>query len=190
MYNREHSLYRPEAVQRYLLGAQKSVLPRLARPRILIFLWLLFALLFAGMAGVWFAQIPMYVSGQAVVVRPNDPGPMNDSSFLIVAFLPYKDLPKLLVGQTALVDFTGRGERLANRLTAVLPQISSPATARQRFALEGFPASAVTQPSAVAIARLSQWPAGTDPASYLEGSYPVEIQVGSRRLLSLLLAPD
>lgn len=187
MYTRERSLYRPEAVQRYLMGAQKGVLPRLVAPRILIFLWLLLGLVLAGAAAAWLAEVPVYSSGQAVVVPATEGGARGASSFLVVAFLSSEDLPKLRSGQTAFVEFVGRGERLANPITVVLPQISSAAEARQRFALDAGAESAVVRPSAVAIARLARWPTGTDPASYVGGVYPVEIEVGSRRLLSLLL---
>ncbi len=187
MYTRERSLYRPEAVQRDLLGAQKGVLPRFVAPRVLIFLWVLLGLLLAGGAVTWLAKVPVYASGQAVVVPSSEPGPDGASSFLVVLFLPAEDLAELRVGQSALVDFAGRGERLANPLTAVLPQVSSPAAARQRFALDAGAALAVARPSAVAIARLTRWPPGTDPASYVGGVYPVEVEVGSRRLLARFL---
>jgi hypothetical protein len=188
MYTRERSLYRPEAVQRYLSAAQQGVLPRFVAPRVLFVLWLLLGLLLAAGAAAWFVEVPVYASGQAVVVPPSEPGAAGLPSFLVVAFLPAENLAKLRVGQTALVDFVGRGERLANPLTAVLPEVSSPAAARQRFGLDAGTAAAVARPSAVAVARLVRWPPATEPASYVGGVYPVEIEVGSRRLLSLFLA--
>jgi len=189
MCTRERSLYRPEAVQRYLSAAQRGGLPRLVAPRVLIFLWFLVGLLLVGGAFAWFAEVPVYATGQAVVVPASEPGRMGAPAFVVVAFLPPEDLGQLRVGQTALVDFLGRGERLANPLTTVLPHVSGPAAARQRFALDAGSAAAATGPSAVAIAQLARWPSGTDPASYVGGVYPVAIEVGSRRLISLFLAP-
>ena len=81
MYTRERSLYRPEAVQRYLSAAQQGVLPRFVAPRVLIFLWLLLGLALAGGATAWFAEVPIYTSGQAVVVPPSEPGAAGLPSF-------------------------------------------------------------------------------------------------------------
>jgi hypothetical protein len=188
MYTRKRSIYRPESIQRYLSDVQKGVLPRLVAPRVMLFLWLLLGLILTVGAAAWFAEVPVYSSGRAVVLA-SEPSPIGTSSFLIVAFLPTGDLLNLRVGQTALVDFDGHSGRLANPLTAVQTQVISPVAARRLFSLDAGAAQAVAQPSAVAIAQLVRWPRETDPASYVGGVYPVDIEVGSRRLSSFFFAP-
>jgi hypothetical protein len=189
MYTRERSLYRPEALQRYLSAAQSGILPRLIAPRVLISLWILLGLLLAGGVAAWFSEVPLYASGKAVVVSASEPGLVSATPFSVVVFLPPDALAQLRVGQAALVDFTGWGERMANPLTAVLPEVTSPAAARERFGLDLGLAEVVIRPSAVAIARLVQWPPGTDPVHYVGGVYPVKVEIGARRLLALFLAP-
>ncbi len=188
MYTCKRSIYRPESVQRYLSGAQQGVLPRLVAPRVFIFLWLLLGLLLAVAGATWFTKVPVYSSGQAVVLQ-SEPSLTGISSFLIVAFLPVEDLLKLHAEQTALVDFDGHSGRLANPLTAVLAEVISPLAARHRFTLDGKTERAAARPSAVAIARLVRWPTGTNPASYVGGVYPVEVEIGSRRLSSFFFEP-
>ncbi len=189
MYTRKRSIYRPESIQRYLSGVQKGVLPRLVASRVLLFLWIILGLLMAVGVAVWFAEVPVYSSGQAVVLT-SEPGSMGNSSFRIVTFLPAEDLLKLRVGQTALVDFDGHSGRLANPLTAVLTQVISPMAAQRRFTLGAGAAQAVAGPSTVAIAQLAHWPRETDPASYVGGVYPVDVEVGSRRLYSFFFSPS
>jgi hypothetical protein len=187
VYARDRSLYRPEAVQRYLAGAQKGVLPRLLGPRALIFLWLFLGLLLVAGAAAWFAEVPIYAIGQAVVVPAGESGLAGVSSFVVIAFLPSEDLAALHVGQRMLVKFPRRETWITTR--TVLPEVSSAAAALQHFGLGVGAARAIARPSAVAIAPLTQWPRGTEPARDLGGIYSAEVQIGTRRLSSLFLAP-
>ncbi len=185
MYTRERSLYRPEAVQRYLATARQGVVPRLGAPRVLLVLWLLLGLLFMAGALAGFATVPIYVSGRAVVLPDSDAS--GASPFAVVAFLPPEALADLRVGQRALVQFSEHGVRAVTVLTRVLSDVVSPAAARQRFGLDGGTAAAIARPAAVAVARVTEWPISSEPAGYVSGVYPVQIEVGTRRLLTFLL---
>jgi hypothetical protein len=183
MYGRDRSVYRPEAVQRYLRAIDRGVLPRLVAPRAIALFWILLGLLLAGGLGAWFTEIPLFASGQAVGVR----SALNGSdSVALVAFLPPETLSRLRVGQKVFVNLEGYGVRWSNSIVAVAPEISSPAEARARFGLDKTAALAITRPSAVAIASWSSEPASRDAAMYAGAVYGVDVELGSRRLISLL----
>jgi hypothetical protein len=68
----------------------------------------------------------------------------------------------------------------------VEPEISAPATVQKRFDLGAGAAQAITQPSAVVMARLESLPTGLPAATYVGSVFRVDIAVGSRRVISLL----
>jgi hypothetical protein len=55
----KHSIFRDEALRRYVESQEKSVLPRLLSPKIFIYLWLLVALLIVGSILIWLAIKPI-----------------------------------------------------------------------------------------------------------------------------------
>lgn len=69
MKDSRRSIFRNDAVRRYVESREKSVLPRLVSPRTFIYLWFLLGLLGMSSIVAWFARVPMYASGSAIVVR-------------------------------------------------------------------------------------------------------------------------
>jgi hypothetical protein len=181
------SVFRPEAVRRYWQGREEAVLPRFAAPRVFARLWILLGLLLAGALTSWLAEIPVYVSGQALVAPSPGSGPASAAGHVIVALLPPESLSELRLGQPVLIDFDGRGTRHETRISSVEQEVMSPAVIRERFALDETTAPAVTRPAAVIVAPLDSWPAGLDPGQYAGGIYEVNVTIGSRQLVSLFL---
>lgn len=177
------SIFRPAAVRRYVQSREESVFPRLISPRTFIYLWILLGLLVASGLVAWFAQVPVYTSGLAVVVDWRGKARHIDDDVVLVAFLPPEHLQ---VGQNLLMQFDATSERLSRPIIAVEPEISSPDAARKRFALEGGAALAITQPAVVAIAQLEPVPTDLPASAYVGSVYRVDVQVGSRRVISLL----
>lgn len=165
---------------------KEPVFPRFVSPRTAAYLWVLLGLLMASGLVAWFTQVPVYASGLAVVVDRSSVTQdiqIQDDALLVV-FLPPEQ--HLQAGQNLFLQFDAAGERLSRAIVAVEPEISSPDAARRRFALESGAALAITQPAAVAIARFE--PTSTDlPArAYMGSVYRVDVEVGSRRVISLL----
>jgi hypothetical protein len=180
------SIFRADAVRRYTQSREESVLPRFVSPRTFTYLWILLGLL--GISGVvaWLTRVPVYASGQGVVVDRR--GKTNDvrDDVVMVAFLRPENYSRLRVGQTLLVQLDPAGERTRRPIIAIEPEIASPKAVQRRFALSAGAAHAVTQPSAVAIARFEPNPTNLPASTYVGSVYPVDVEVGSRRVLSLL----
>lgn len=179
-------IFRADAARRYLESQEKTVLPRLVAPPVFVGLWILLGLLLIGAAVSWFAQVPEYVSCPAVVVDWRNRFPAVEGDTAVVAFLPLESSARVKRGQKLFVQFEAAGERLSQTVSFVDPQIISPDAAHKQFALNAAAASAITQPSAVAVARLAMISGGAPPAAYAGSVYQVEIEVGSRRLVSFL----
>jgi hypothetical protein len=184
------SIYRAEAVRRYAQAREKSVLPRFVSPRTVLYLWFLLALLLASGFVAWLSSVPLYASGPAAVVERHHGGDALSDDVVLVAFLPPENLSRLSPGQMLFVDLDGRGERVGMPVSAVEPEIMSPDLARQRYGLSSWAGRVITQPAAVSIARLDRPPAGRHSVTYVGSTYWVDVEVGSRRVISLFPLVD
>lgn len=179
------SIFRSDALRRYAAGQAVPVLPRFVMPRALIWLWLLIGL-FGGVSVIaWFAQVPVYVSGTALLVPEAGTSP-GAGQPLVVALLPPDSRLEIQAGQPILVRLPGTGDTIRRSIDAVAPQASSPAEVAQRYQLVAGTAAAVTGPTLVATAQLSPVPGGLSPSTYAGAVGQVDVEVGSRRVISFL----
>lgn len=186
MNDSHRSIFRADFVQQYMQGRDRSILPRLIAPRTFVCLWLLIGLLTAGAFLAWFARVPIYTSGPAVIVDGRDyPGSIDDSIALVV-FLPPQYRSHLHVGQPLFLDFGSADGRLRRTIIMIEPQLSSPAAVQQRFALRSDDPLSVTRPTIVALARVEPLPSSLPPATFVGSRYQVDVEVGSRRMLALV----
>lgn len=158
MKDAKRSIFRVDALRRYQQSREESVLPRFVSPSTFIFLWILLGLLAAGGFVTWFAQVPIYASGPAIVVDWQSQTQSIRDQVVVIAFLPPENLSRLRVGQTLFIRLDQAGERIGTPVIAAEPEISSPDAIQKRFALSVSAAQAITQPSAVAIAKLDPPP--------------------------------
>jgi hypothetical protein len=180
MKDTAHRIFRPEALQRHLRGLQTPVWPRLVAPPIFLCIWILAVLLLMTGVSAWSCKIPVYVPGVATVVqRP-------DGEMLIVAFFAPEHLPRLRAGQTLVLSSQDGRSRFSEAIVAVKSDIISPDAARQQFALGPGAAHVITEPSAVAMARLEASHFSLPAGLYLASAFRAEVEVGTRRVMSLL----
>jgi hypothetical protein len=151
-------------------------------PGIWRYLWLLIGLL--GMAGIltWTVPVPVYVSGSAVIVAPATAA----EEMVVVAFLPAAALARLQVGQPLFLPIDVSGMRLQQPITVVESTLFSPQAAQRRFNPNHEAALEISQPVAVAIAPFVPPASDLPAATYASTVSPVDVQIGTRRLLSLL----
>lgn len=180
------SIFRADAARRYSASQEKTVLPRLISPPVFLCLWMLLGLLVMGGGVSWFTQVPVYVSCPAVVVDWRHSSPSVEGDTAVVAFVPLESMSRVRGGQKLFVQWDAEGGRFSQLVSFVAPHIISPDAAHRQFALNATAALAITRPSAVAVARLEMIPAGPPAAAYVGGVYQVDIEVGARRLISLL----
>ncbi len=187
MNDAKRSIFRVEAVRRYAQHRETAVLPRFISPRTFLGLWVLTGLLAVSGGLACFAQVPVYASGSAIVVDAQNSklrGVPDD--VVVMAFLPPEYRSHLEVGQQLFLHFSPTGERLRRSIIAVEPEIYSPVAAQRRFGLAPGAALAVAHPAAVALAQLEPLPAGAPASAYLGSIGRVDVEVGSRRIISLL----
>jgi hypothetical protein len=191
MEDAKNSIFRSGAVQRYLQRREEAILPRFISPPTWTCLWLLLCLLMAGGLVAWSAKMPVYVSGSAVIgnwPRQHDSIDATGKSgeIVVIAFLPAEYLSRLRVGQTLFLQMERSGGRLGSAVMSVAPEVFSPEVARKMFAINAGDALDLVRPSAVAVARFEPAPSSLPVAAYLGSVYQVEIEVGSRRVISFL----
>jgi hypothetical protein len=179
-------IFRTDALQRYTRHREAAVVPRLVSPRTFLCLWFLLGLLVASGCLAWFARVPVYASGLAVVVDGRNSTPSTREKALIVVFVPSEYLGRLRVGQALLLQLEERSKRLRTPIMAVEPGVSSPEMARRRFGLDAGAALAITQPAAIALARLQPLSSNLPEAAYVGSMYRAQIAVASRRVIALL----
>ncbi len=180
------SIYRADAVLRYGRGREKSVLPRFVCPGTMTWLWIFLGLLMVSGLLVCLVRLPRFSSGQGIFVKSTDLYAANSSNLVMVALLPHDILSSLHVGQKLFVNLGGKSERLSGSIIAVEPEVNSPEEVRKRFSLSRETALAATKPLAVAIAQVGRHSSDLSASSYDGSIYHVDVEIGSRRLISLL----
>ncbi|OUL25479.1 hypothetical protein BV372_27795 [Nostoc sp. T09] len=188
MTNLPRSIFREDAVRRYLEGREKSILPRLVSPRTFIYLWLLLGLLSVSSLIAWFTKVPMYASGKAIVVR------LSNQRIVVATFFEPQHLASLRKTKKLFLNFDVRGvggasrneNRKSHSMITVEPEIISPDTIQKRFVLNSQTAQQITRPSAVAIAQLEPIPENLSAAAYLGSVGHAKAEVGSQRIISVL----
>jgi hypothetical protein len=191
MEDSKSSIFRAGAVERYLQKREEAVLPRFVSPPTWICLWLLLGLLMAGGMAAWSAKTPVFTSGSALISAWPERldsvyGQVGPGEMVVIAFLPPEYLSRLRIGQALFLQPDRAGARLGSKVIVVAPEVVSPEAARKMFAVNAGEARPLTQPSAVVIARFEPPPSGLPAATYAGSVYNVEVEVGSRRVISFL----
>jgi hypothetical protein len=183
-------IFRPEAVQRYAEAREQSVLPKFVSPRIMVALWALVVLLILSGIAVWFTSTPVYASGLAVVVDTRNKLANIEEGTAMLVLLPPEAQPVLDEGKTVLIQVNASSKPLEREIVAFEKDASKVNRTLEEFALENHPAVAKAQPGAVAIVRLEDMPGNVVTNDYIGTIFRADMQVGSRRIASLLPLMD
>ena len=104
------AIFRTEAVNRYIQGREKAILPRLVRPPVFLCLWLLLAVLLAGGLVAGLARVPVYASGIARV---------HPETGEVILLMPAENRSHLQAGQRLFILWNEGGEPQVGTVTAV-----------------------------------------------------------------------
>lgn len=179
------SIFRAGALERYLQGRARLTLPEFIAPKAFALLWLVLGTVLACGALAWFAEVPHFESGVAVVVEgTRETGAAGGA--VLLTFLPPDALPRLKPGQPLFLEPASRATQASSEVLAVEPRVLSPQEARARFGAQGVPSEVMAAPSAVLVARFEPSAAGRQASDYLGSTFPVSVRVGSQRLVQLL----
>lgn len=186
-------IFRNNAVKHYMQSRQKDTLPRFISLPLALFLWMLLALLLVVGVLAWFEEIPTYVGGKGVILREgnyagntgNVGSQANESSNSTGAtaaiFLPLNQAKKLHIGAPVRVDLNTSGPHMQSKIVEIDYGVS-PYVALQRYGLDRHYMFLVTEPSVVVLVRLET----ISPITYAGSTLTAEVEVGSRRVISLL----
>jgi hypothetical protein len=183
-------IFRPEAVQRYTEAREQSVLPKFVSPRIIVALWTIVVLLILSGVTVWFTSMPVYASGLAIVVDTGNKSVNIEEGTAILVLLPPEAQPALDEGKTILIQVNASSKPLKREISTFEKDASKVNSILEEFALDNHPAVAKAQPAAVAIVRLEDMPENVPATEYIGTIFRADMQVGSRRVASLLPLMD
>jgi hypothetical protein len=172
----KRSIFRNKALQKYVQGREKSVLPRFVAPPVFALFWIILAAL-TGAAGVaWLGQVPLYASGSGVILSKGIAMGRGDDEAIAVILLPATYSGQLRTGSSVQLQIGTAGPLLMRTVDTSDPTILSPSEVRRRYGLE------VLEPSLAATVRLGP---ALPSRLYAGSTVHAQVQVGSRRLLSL-----
>ena len=183
-------IFRPEAIRRYAEAREQAVLPKFVFPRIMAALWTIVVLLILSGVAVWFTSMPVYASGPAIVVDTrNKPVNIEEGTALLV-LLPPEAQPALEEGKTILIRVNDSSKPLEGKIVTFAKDALEANSILEEFDLDNHPAVAKAQPAAVAIVRLEDMEGNVLANDYVGTIFRADIQVGSRRIASLLPLMD
>jgi len=183
-------IFRPEAVRRYAEAREHSVLPKFVSPRITVALWTIVVLLIFSGVGVWFTSMPVYASGLAIVVDTENKPVNVEEGTAILVLLPPEAQPALDEGKTILIQVNASSNSLKREVVTFEKDAARVNDILEEFDLSNHPAMAKMQPAAVAIVRLEDTQGNVLANDYIGTIFRADIQVGSRRIASLLPLMD
>jgi hypothetical protein len=129
--------------------------------------------------------MPVYIEGTAIITSEHHSIDQREKSTIVIVFPP-EYLNSVQAGQELFLQSDPAGDRIQSSITHVESQISHPADLQQRFNLNKSAVLALPNPSAVAIASFSVVANSSPILSDSGALYRVDIEVGARRLGSLL----
>ena len=183
-------IFRPEAVRRYTEAREQSVLPKFVSPRVTVALWTIVVLLILSGVTVWFTSTPVYASGLAIVVNTGNKSANIEEGTAILVLLPPEAQPALDEGKTILIQVNASSKPLEREIVTFEKDASKVSRILEEFALDNHPAVAKAQPAAVAIVRLEDMEGNVPANDYVGTIFRAAMQVGSRRVASLLPLMD
>ncbi len=171
------SIFRREAVEKYLQNREKSVLPRFMAPPVFLFFWCLLAIFLCTGLLTWFGQVPVYVAGGGVVLNPDVPIGGGSAGTRAIIFIPSSSALQLHPGQRVQLQLSGVASQLTCAVESVDRNILSPSEVHQRYQF------VTSQPSVAITVNLGS---RFSERVYAGSVIVAQVEVGSRRLLSLL----
>jgi hypothetical protein len=161
------------------------VVPKFISLRVVPYSWILISLLITGLVITWMIEIPVYTSALGLVIDGSRFPEVGDPMALAV-FVSSEGHPELHEGQDVLVQFVQDGERISRTVATVMPEVLSPAMARQRLNLPEASAALIDRSAHIAIVRVQPIPDDLLPLADAGRVFRVDLRAGSLRLITLL----
>lgn len=190
MNEANRSIFRKEAVEKYIQEQENQVLPKFISPRLFLCLWIVFGLFFGLAVWLCFAEVPMFVSGRGMIVDQDKRNACQGQKPCIVAFFTPDIQPRLIAGKSLMIKHKNQRQWLDQPVIIVESKVLSPAQIQKNYGPTAGGMPLAGQPSAVAVCRLDPDSHPMRSDSVIEGAFEVRIDAGTRRLGSFLPVLD
>jgi len=180
-----HSLFREKALQAYTRTQEKDVYPQFVPSLVPVLLSIVLFLLILAGAPVWWGEVPVFTNGPGIVLPEKTPDTSRSHPTVIMLFLPMGYASQVHPGTPVQMSGDSAGQQFTGTIKHVHAGIMSADEARQRYLLNNTAAQAIPQSSlAVTIIPTTK----SVPHLHIGDLVTVRVQIGSQRLLSLLLS--
>ncbi|MDJ0620556.1 MAG: hypothetical protein QNJ63_28115 [Calothrix sp. MO_192.B10] len=187
MVDYKSSIFRKNAVQNYIRGQEKAVLPQLVAPRVFLYLWSLLGLLAASGTIASCIQIPTFITGSAIIVRRPAASQDSQAEVVVIALFPAQSSPPLKSSRFVLLRFDGLGsDRIKRPIVAANKQVLSPKDIQQQWGLENSITANITQPVRLVVTPLEPIPTTLPSTAYIGSVGHAEIEGEGSRIISFL----
>ncbi|TMC23703.1 MAG: hypothetical protein E6J34_01990 [Chloroflexi bacterium] len=176
-------IFREKAVKQYMQGRDKDTLPRFISLPTALLLWMLCGLLLAVGGIAWTEEVPLYTTGQGIILADQNQLQPGSSTTMALVFLPAEQTAAFHRGQPVQITLGGSGPQINSTITEIAPGVISPYRACKQYRLENNCALLVARPSILAKVQLRTLSALT----YAGSTFTAKVQVGSQRIISLLI---
>lgn len=182
----KQSIFRSEAIEHYTRSREQDILPHTIVPPVFLCMWLLLILCLAALLLFWLGRTPIYTSAVGVVQeRPVLSRTQHTKEMVALLFLPTDAAHPAHIarGSSVLLQIGSPKQSFNTTIDAVETGILSPSDVQQRYKLANGVAALITEPSIAVSVKLGP---AFQAQSYVGSSVNAQVQVGSRRVLSLL----
>jgi hypothetical protein len=180
MSSQQPSIYREQALKKYLQRQEQSVLLRLINPPVFLCCWIFLLLLLTGLVLACVIQVPSYTSEQGAIVEQK----VNDTNMAeAIFFVPVGQQIHLHVGQMVTISFGSTNVSLQRPIQQISTNVVGPQEARTQYALQGTAAQVINEPSTTVTIILGPYNANN---LYVGSVCNGVAQTGTQNVLSLI----
>lgn len=164
---------------------ERHVVLRLVSPRVLLSLWLLLLLAIGGGMLIWSIQEPVFLQGKGLVVQPKAANGKNAQEIVVLLLFPPGQEAKLKVSQPVHISIAPANITFTSTIQTIEAGTMSPSEISTQLNAQLSLAQTLSGsgPSVVALAPVEPMSLAQ---TYLGSQCQVQVQIGSRSVLSLL----
>jgi hypothetical protein len=174
------SIYREQALKKYLQRQEQSVLLRLIKPPVFFCCWIFSLLLLITLLLACSIRVPSYTTEQGIIVKQKVQGQDMVEAIL---FVPLNQPSQLHIGQQVTLSLNSTAISMQRPIQHIDTTAIGPQEARTSYALQGTSAQVITTPSTTITIVLG--PYNTNHL-YVGSLCSIVAQIGSQNVLSLI----
>lgn len=179
----DQSIFRQRAIDTYMQRQERHVVLRLVSPRMFLSLWLLLMLAVGGGVLVWSIQSPIMVQGKGLVVQPKAVKGKKAPAIVALLLLPPDQQANLRVGQPVTMSIMNANMTFNTTIQTLESGVMSPVDIGTQINVQLPLVQTLSGPAVVALAPIEP---ASQARTYLGSQAQVQVQIGSRSMLSLL----